>query len=77
MTEYIETAREDAAFVALPAPSVLAFLLVHAYGALLVEPILERVFGGGDDPQGLDEILRSQRDLVRRALTGRSGEDGE
>lgn len=72
MMEYIEVTRSRH-FAQLPAESILAFLLVHAYGALLVEPMLHAVF----EHDALESMMQSQRALVRRALTGHAQEEDD
>lgn len=68
MMKFIESARGKGALAPDPAPAILEFLLVHAYGALLIEPMLQHVFASSDERESLEKIVISQRDLVRRAL---------
>jgi len=79
MLAYIEAARRAGALASgpdsAPPPSTLAFLLIHAYGALLIEPMMRHVFSSDDPRESIESILESQRTLVRRALTDRPKED--
>ena len=69
MMKFIESARGQGAIAPDPAPAILEFLLVHAYGAILIEPMLQHVFASGNARESLEEVATSQRELVRRALT--------
>jgi len=73
--DYIEFARRSGALADSPAQPLLAFLLVHAHGAVLVEPMLRHVFASDGAGENVDQMVRSQRELVRRALTGSTKED--
>jgi AcrR family transcriptional regulator len=68
MLEYIGTARKSGAIAGDPA-TLMVFLLVHAYGAILIEPMLQHIFASVDSTRGLEQLVKSQRSLVRRALT--------
>ncbi len=68
MLEYIGSARRSGA-IAGDAPTLMAFLLVHAYGAILIQPMLQHIFASVGSPHGLEQLVKSQRGLVRRALT--------
>jgi AcrR family transcriptional regulator len=67
--EYVDWARQSGALAGESASALLAFLLVHAYGAVLVEPLLQHVFATGDAQGHLERMVMSQREFVRRALT--------
>lgn len=75
MTEFVDAARAGGALPGESATAILAFLLVHGYGALLVEPMLRHVFGSGDRKEDTETMMTMQRDLVRRALTDRPKEE--
>lgn len=68
MTGYVDAARAAGALPPEPPEAILSFLLVHAYGAILVEPMLRHVFGSEERKDNLETMMTLQRDLVRRAL---------
>jgi AcrR family transcriptional regulator len=72
--EYIELARRSGAVAGDPT-ALMVFLLVHAHGVVLVEPMLQHIFGTSDSPQNLKRLVRTQREFVRRALTQVTPED--
>jgi AcrR family transcriptional regulator len=75
MTEFIDTARSGGNLAAEPATTIMPFLLVHAYGTLLVEPVLREVLGTDDSPDEVIDFVTRQRGLLRRALTAAAEED--
>jgi AcrR family transcriptional regulator len=77
MSAYIKDAGDEGEIAPEPASTILPFILVHAYGTLLVEPMIQHVFGHADEETGITDMMTSQRDLLRRALTGGSREEDE
>jgi len=72
---YIDSVRGSAEVADEDAGALLEFLLVHAYGTLLVEPMLRHVFGAKDEESHLRHIVKSQRRLLRRALATHAKEE--
>lgn len=75
MMEYVESARRSGAVQAESASAIFEFLLVHAYGAIFIEPMLQHLFPSGGKKDKLKTMMTSQRGIVRQALMPRPKED--
>jgi TetR/AcrR family transcriptional regulator len=75
MQRYIDAARKSGEIAGASAETLLEFLLVNAYGAVLVEPMLQHIFASADKSGHLVQMVKSHREFIRRALTQPTKED--
>jgi TetR/AcrR family transcriptional regulator len=72
----ISMAQSEGRMVSAEPRSIVGFLLMHAYGPVILEPILRVLFDAPHlDDERWEQILGGQRELLRRALVPRDAEE--